>query len=692
MTAKSKPELDASQLARQRKKIEKDRRRKQYDDLQVQGTNNSSIVSKRSVEMLYTNKLEPEMGEWFKHFVKKGKRRSPAINRGYWIRMETIKQMVTRIIKNNPNKKVHIINLGCGFDPLPFQLLSLSKNKGENVDLHFIDIDYPDLVQNKLKMIYDSPEILEVIGELQNPEKDLGLFISAEKYKLVGCDLKDTTRYQKQLDYLVGTSSDSIKIFVAEVSLAYMKPEFADPVIDYSSRVSNSHFLILEQILPNTEFNAFATKMMYHFNHLRSPLQCVQTYPLKEDQITRFNRYYPLAEVRNLFENWLCLIDDNMKERVEHIEEFDEWEEFIIFCQHYVIVHATNMKKDQLIYADSDSHQAVSHDYDFDDNVKLTLDTRANPEFLELKFPAITTISGNQILVHGGLRQTRSNLSYIYDSVNGNVSERIFTGEVPPRMCHTLTALSDTTCVLIGGRTRPGMALNDTYKLQGDEWVKLKDIPNGRCRHAATRLSESEVLIFGGLPENKEHCGASLFEVYDINMEESRPLKIVQNGSEATIANLKSCGIAYNGQYGLIIGGMEKETVPTVNNQIYKFTIGEDRSSIHITSVAQGDVWMRIGSQVQFVGENKVVVIGGISPRHVFSNFSNIVTYNVETQEIRCVEIPESITKTSPPIFIGFGSGVLVDEKGRKSIALLGGGAVCYSFGSCYNGVYRLEL
>ena len=100
MTAKSKPELDASQLARQRKKIEKDRRRKQYDDLQVQGTNNSSIVSKRSVEMLYTNKLEPEMGEWFKHFVKKGKRRSPAINRGYWIRMETIKQMVTRIIKN----------------------------------------------------------------------------------------------------------------------------------------------------------------------------------------------------------------------------------------------------------------------------------------------------------------------------------------------------------------------------------------------------------------------------------------------------------------------------------------------------------------------------------------------------------------------------------------------------------------
>lgn len=86
----STPKLDANQLARQRKKLEKDRRKKVYDDQQVQGTNNSSIVSKRSVEKLYTQVLQPELGEWFQYFVPKGKRRSPAINRGYWIRMELI--------------------------------------------------------------------------------------------------------------------------------------------------------------------------------------------------------------------------------------------------------------------------------------------------------------------------------------------------------------------------------------------------------------------------------------------------------------------------------------------------------------------------------------------------------------------------------------------------------------------------
>ena len=49
----------------------------------VMDTNNSSIVSKRSVEKLYY-RGEPE---YFRHFVGKFKRRSPLINRGYWLRM-----------------------------------------------------------------------------------------------------------------------------------------------------------------------------------------------------------------------------------------------------------------------------------------------------------------------------------------------------------------------------------------------------------------------------------------------------------------------------------------------------------------------------------------------------------------------------------------------------------------------------
>lgn len=71
----------------------------------IQGTNDSSIMSKRSVERLYWSKHLPGSKttsnagrhvEFFRPFVEKPQRRSPVINRGYWIRMEAI----TRHIEN----------------------------------------------------------------------------------------------------------------------------------------------------------------------------------------------------------------------------------------------------------------------------------------------------------------------------------------------------------------------------------------------------------------------------------------------------------------------------------------------------------------------------------------------------------------------------------------------------------------
>ncbi|KAN0119854.1 hypothetical protein V8E51_002062 [Hyaloscypha variabilis] len=51
----------------------------QVQDESIMGTNNSSIVSKRSVERLYF----PNELHFFRYFVKKPQRRSPLINRGY---------------------------------------------------------------------------------------------------------------------------------------------------------------------------------------------------------------------------------------------------------------------------------------------------------------------------------------------------------------------------------------------------------------------------------------------------------------------------------------------------------------------------------------------------------------------------------------------------------------------------------
>lgn len=75
-------------------------------------TNNSSIVSKRSVEKLYYAD-EPH---FFRYFVKKFQRRAPLINRGYWLRLRAIDVLVRDFLKaaRGRGKRGVVVNLGCG--------------------------------------------------------------------------------------------------------------------------------------------------------------------------------------------------------------------------------------------------------------------------------------------------------------------------------------------------------------------------------------------------------------------------------------------------------------------------------------------------------------------------------------------------------------------------------------------------
>lgn len=83
--------------------------RKARADVSVMATNNSSIVSKRSVERLYYQ--EPH---FYRYFVKKTQRRSPTINRGYWLRMHCIERIIQQFLDEPSKKKKIVLNLGCG--------------------------------------------------------------------------------------------------------------------------------------------------------------------------------------------------------------------------------------------------------------------------------------------------------------------------------------------------------------------------------------------------------------------------------------------------------------------------------------------------------------------------------------------------------------------------------------------------
>lgn len=642
--------------AQNRRKIEKDHRRKHYHDMQVQGTNNSSIVSKRSVEMIYNPIMEPKSKEWFKHFVPKAKRRSPAINRGYWIRMETIKEMVERILAEYPNESVRVVNLGCGFDPLPFQLLD---NSDTTTSFDFYDFDYPELVQRKLTAIKDTPDILDVIGPQNSLEhlQSLGVVLATDSYKLVGCDLKNTAMYEKQIhELLLGPGAT---IFIAEVSLAYMKPEHANPVISILSSLPNSHFLVLEQIMPAGENHFFAQKMLYHFDHLRSPLQCVQTYSTKDKQRKRFEQYFPNVSTVDMFESWQQLVSPEKKELIETVEHFDEWEEFVVFCQHYVVIHATN------------SHHKILKETTAMDDLSLGHPLKIDivSKEMELKFPAACETE-NGVYVHGGMWQTRNDdLLFLEDAI----SKKIDVGNGPSaRMCHTVTSLQNGTLLLVGGRTRPGTVLRDVwlYDESSKTWTNVGELEEyDLVRHSAAFAGEGRVIAFA----------SGKFILLTVN---DGKLTVEELSLNIRVPAIKSCGFAYDPQrnVGYIVGGISDATQPTFNEQVYQFSVDVASKFVTIETIMTSALTARSGCAIS-ISDSKLYVIGGVGEQLTNQN-TTIVLVNTATKETTAVPISDHIWK-SFPVFIGFQwTGSMV----------IGGGAVCYSFGSVYNPIYRISL
>jgi tRNA wybutosine-synthesizing protein 4 len=649
----------ANQISRQRKKIDKDRRRKQYEDIQIQGTNNSSIVSKRSVEMLYTTQLNPDAGQWFQHFVKTPKRRSPAINRGYWIRMESIKRLIANIIDGtaatNPRNKICIVNLGCGFDPMPFQFISeFAKTRPELLEqIIFVDIDYPDLVKSKLEMIKKSDDILGLLGEVGEPLRDQGIIFSSQMYHLVGCNLRDSGLFNQQLSAI--NQDAATNIFVAEVSLAYMKPEHADPIIANASRYHNAHFIILEQILPAGLDHPFAAKMMYHFDHLRSPLGCVQTYPLIADQEKRFGKFFETVEAHDLWYNWIHLTTTDTKCRVSDIESFDEWEEFIFFCQHYVIVHATN-EVDGSVYEDEGvvaNLEVLAKDAEL-------VATSSAAQF-EKKFAAACALAG-KVYINGGMGKTRENSTICMES-NTEIVTVDCIAPPSPRMCHSLTSIGPYESLLIGGRSRPGQNFDDVYKFNSlkNNWLPAGRLSVALSRHSTAVLNQDEVLIFG----------REGFLVQNHARNTTR--KLQQKGTKLS---LTSCGFCYSGidNEGFIVGGMISEQIPEVSNKLYRFSVDSD--TILITEVAEHATFSRIGCRASHL-DGKLVIVGGANTEHVLARDSCIVTFEISNAKMCHIPIDAML----------IGHDVIAEH---GQVTSVGGGGVCYSFGSYYSGTIAI--
>ena len=121
--------------------------------------------------------------------------------------------LIRQFLAETTCQKKIVVNLGCGYDPLPFVYLLSTTNA------IFVDVDYPDLIRHKSNIIRETPALAEIFGEQFGESNDE---IWTEKYHAVGCDLSDLALFETLLRNIEPDIDNARLLFISEVAITYM--------------------------------------------------------------------------------------------------------------------------------------------------------------------------------------------------------------------------------------------------------------------------------------------------------------------------------------------------------------------------------------------------------------------------------------------------------------------------------------
>ncbi|KAI4704021.1 hypothetical protein J4E81_001085 [Alternaria sp. BMP 2799] len=666
-------------------------------DVDIMNTNDSSIVSKRSVSKLYLSN-EPD---FYEPFVPKFVRRNPLINRGYWLRMHAIEQVVRRFLEEENGKPKIVVNLGCGYDPLPFQFWH--RYPALTQASTFVDVDYPQLMQRKRDTMLSNGLLRDALLRTKLRQSEQPVYLRSDSYMALGCDLKDLVTLERLLRAEFDVPSSSI-LFVAEVSVTYMPLKDSDALIQWASTIEDARFCILEQYLPQGPAHPFAKTMLSHFDKLQASINAVKLHSSLNQQAARFrNAGWPtITMARNLWDLWS---DDGftpptLRRGLNAVEPFDEWEEFALFGGHYFLLVASNAEQGrptELAYGEATTTTGCRKAADAGSITLHTLKLSGGGAVTPRRFTAAFAFDKDSMAFHGG-QGTQARLADMdtltREDPNGDRTIQP-CGLLPAaRVCHTITSMRNGEALLVGGRGSPTQAYADCWLFNQGAWARVDDLVPARYRHSAVAVvlgsGESQihgVFVFGGKASDGTVLDAEHYCALWTANGGWNSIPVDGPRPSARFAAAMST-IDFAQDWGLLTGGADESGV-VVQDAVWEWSISatptprlnfKDRAN-DVRSSLENSAYARIGASL-VPWNDSLLLIGGVSKKHIHSLSDDFLLLTCKDTTIE-VEHPsmQALPPTTWPLLVGVGAV----STSRGEIVLAGGGAVCFSMGSYWN-------
>lgn len=473
--------------------------------------------------------------------------------------------------------------------------------------------------------------------------------------------------------------------------------------------------------------------MLKHFAKLNTPLRSVLTYPGCHTQILRFQTAgYLQTEVQNLWELWADprFLSPTQRMSLDEVEPFDEWyedlallykslreltivyrEEFALFASHYCLIVAQT-GPDPLIPEQPKSRRASIDSFASDMSTRtvspygrqsqwFAYTYSQNPENQGRTHHASAFFIPNEdaVGIFGGIGQkNRLSTTSVYTSADNKdmVFPILPPEDIGARSCHTITTMGNGQNILVGGRASPSAPMRDCWLQTGSKWERIQDLPEPRFRHRACAVvlphNQYGIVIYGGRTSATKVAIDVLLWDHQNGWQKLKSLR----GDPMPRFGASFVRLGYN--HGLLFGGMRQDGVICQGLWRWRLTIRDNvvagisfKTSSALDTSAGVFPWLaRLGASYSVI-RNELLLIGGVAKQgcipkdyeilSILGSFSAFGEYEKEMDlRVACV-IPKKDPDVPRPFLIGHST----HRTAKETTIIIGGGAVCFSFGAYFN-------